>query len=234
MKHLNSGQLPGRVIGLVCGVAVLAVACASPTPSLPAPANSVTATRPSAPAVPPSTPTLANSPSPSAQITPTPTERWIELLMRMPFPYTTPLPPPTPSVLDGIYAKFEDREGTPIPCRRCPDYAPERGIWRLNLEKGVFRVYYQFWNWTSLGSFTVSGDHIAFFNDPNCYEDVGTYTWKLEEDKLTFKVIADDCAIALRAKNLTMRPWLSCQPPNREAGITDHWLKPPGCYQPTQ
>jgi len=212
MKNSAPWQFVG-LLGLACGIALLAVACSSPTAS-------------------PSLSTPANTPAPIAQITPTPTERWMELLMRMPYPYTTPLPPPTPSVLDGIYAKFEDREGTPVPCRRCPDYAPERGIWRLSLEKGVFRVFYQFWNWTSVGSYTVSGDRITFFNDPNCYEDVGIYTWKLEDGTLTFKVIADDCAIALRAKNFTMRPWLSCQPPNREAAITDHWLKPPGCYEP--
>ena len=217
MDNLRPWSCVG-LLGLVCSTAFLAAGC---TLFIPNPT-----------AVPPGAPTPTNNHVPIAHSTPTPTERWMELQLRMPYPYTTPLPPAMPSVLDGVYAKFEDREGTPIPCRRCPDYAPERGIWRMSLEKGVLRVYYQFWNWTSIGSYTVSDNRITFFNDPNCIENVGVYTWKLEEGRLILNVIADDCAIALRAKNFTMRPWLSCQPPNREAAITDHWVKPPGCYAP--
>jgi hypothetical protein len=32
-----------------------------------------------------------------------------------------------------------------------------------------------------------------------------------------------------RAMNLANLPWQSCQPPNTEAAITDHWPKPIGC-----
>jgi hypothetical protein len=39
----------------------------------------------------------------------------------------------------------------------------------------------------------------------------------------------DECAIGLRAANLSARPWSACQPPNIEAAITDHWLRPAGC-----
>jgi hypothetical protein len=45
----------------------------------------------------------------------------------------------------------------------------------------------------------------------------------------TVKVIEDECAIGLRAMNLTNLPWLSCHPPSTEAAITDHWPKPRGC-----
>jgi len=84
--------------------------------------------------------------------------------------------------------------------------------------------------WRSMGSYTVAGDRIAFFNDPVCPEFVGTYTWKLAEGKLTFQVIEDRCSASiLRAMNLTNLPWLSCQPPSTEAAITGHWPKPPGC-----
>jgi hypothetical protein len=44
-------------------------------------------------------------------------------------------------------------------------------------------------------------------------------------------VIQDDCSFKLRAANLTNMPWASCQPPNREAAISDHWIKPAGCVQ---
>jgi hypothetical protein len=47
--------------------------------------------------------------------------------------------------------------------------------------------------------------------------------------KLILNLAEDNCAIGLRAINLTKLPWLSCQPPNREAAITDHWPKPAGC-----
>ncbi len=146
-----------------------------------------------------------------------------------PYPFTTPLPPPVPTSLDGIYAKLEVREGTPVPCRRCPDYLPYGGTWTLSLDRGVYRVYFQVTDWRSVGSFSVSGDQIAFFNDPNCTDDVGTYQWKLDKGFLTLKVIQDPCMIGLRGTNFSARPWASCQPPNREAAISDHWPKPAGC-----
>jgi hypothetical protein len=169
----------------------------------------------------------ANSPSPAVQDTPA--DRWAALFQRTPFPYMTPLPPPTWTVLDGTYAKFNPRPGTPVPCRRCPDYAPEGGIWKLNFDKGIFRIFYEVTGWRSIASFTVSGDQLLLFNDANCWEVVGVYTWKLEGGQLTLQVVEDECVSGLRAMNLTELPWLSCQPPNREAAITEHWPKPTGC-----
>ena len=61
---------------------------------------------------------------------------WTELLQKKPFPDTAPLPSPGPTVLDGTYAKFDPKKTPPVPCRRCPDYVPEGGIWKLNLRKG--------------------------------------------------------------------------------------------------
>lgn len=74
-----------------------------------------------------------------------------------------------------------------------------------------------------------TADQLLLFNDPACPKAVGLYTWRLEEGTLVLEVIDDTCSIHLRAKNLAHLPWLSCQPPSIEAGITDHWLKPPGC-----
>ena len=76
--------------------------------------------------------------------TPVPTGAWAALLEKQPHPYTTPLPESSPTVLDGTYAKIEPKEGTPVPCRRCPDYLPEGGVWRLHLDRGVYRIYHQF------------------------------------------------------------------------------------------
>jgi hypothetical protein len=57
----------------------------------------------------------------------------------------------------------------------------------------------------------------------------GVYKWKLEKRILMITAVEDKCAIGLRAMSLTKLPWLSCQPPNIEAAVTDHWPKPPGC-----
>jgi hypothetical protein len=157
------------------------------------------------------------------------TDIWPELLQRTPFPFTLPLPPPKPTVIDGTYTKFETKETPPVPCRRCPDYAPEGGLWKLNLNKGVFRIFHKVTGWKDIGSYIVSGEQFILANDPVCHEVIGVYRWKLEEGKLILDVIEDKCAIGLRATNLTKLPWLSCQPPSLEAAITDHWPKPPGC-----
>jgi hypothetical protein len=158
-----------------------------------------------------------------------PSHLWAELFQRTPYPYTLPLPPAEATPLDGTYTKFETKETPPVPCRRCPDYAPEGGIWKVNFSKGVFRIFHTVTGWKDMGSFVLSGDQLTLANDPVCHEVVGVYRWKLEDGKLILTVIEDKCAIGLRAMNLTKLPWLSCQPPNREAAITDHWPKPTGC-----
>ena len=154
---------------------------------------------------------------------------WQELFQRAPYPYTLPLPPPEATTIDGTYTKFETKETPPVPCRRCPDYAPEGGIWKVNFSKGVFRIFHTVTGWKDMGSFILSGDQLTLANDPVCHEVIGVYRWKLEDGKLILTVIEDKCAIGLRAMNLTKLPWLSCQPPNREAAITGHWQKPAGC-----
>ena len=205
MKSKHYGLL--SLLAIMAMVLLIAIACSSPTPSSQ-----------------PSTPYTA-----ATQAAPAPTDVWSYLLQRTPYPFTTPLPPPVASVLDGTYAKFDLVEATPIPCRRCPDYFPYHGTWKLSLDNGIFRILHQDTGWRSYASFTVSGDRILFFNDGNCPDSVGVYTWKLEKGALILTVIEDDCAIGLRARNLTSQPWPSCQPPNREAAITGDWPEPPGC-----
>jgi len=154
---------------------------------------------------------------------------WTELLQRTPFPFRTALPPPNSTPIDGTYTKFETKETPPVPCRRCPDYAPEGGIWKLNFDKGIFRIFHTVTEWKDIGSYVVSGDRLTLANDPVCHEMFGVYKWKLEKGILMITLVEDKCAIGLRAMNLTKLPWLSCRPPNIEAAVTDHWPKPPGC-----
>ncbi|MDI6765117.1 MAG: hypothetical protein QME83_19115 [Thermodesulfobacteriota bacterium] len=168
-------------------------------------------------------------PNTSSAADPSSAEIWSELLQRTPFPFRMPLPPPNSTPIDGTYTKFETKETDPVPCRRCPDYAPEGGIWKLNFDKGVFRIFHTVTGWKDIGSYVVSGDQLTLANDPVCHEMFGVYKWKLEKGILMITAVEDKCAIGLRAMNLTKLPWLSCRPPNIEAAVTDHWPKPPGC-----
>jgi len=76
--------------------------------------------------------------TPPAEGTAAPADGWSALLRQTPFPYTTPLPPAEPTALDGTYVKFNPKPGTPVPCRRCPEYLPEGGIWKLQFDNGIF------------------------------------------------------------------------------------------------
>lgn len=159
-------------------------------------------------------------------------ERWAELFDRTPYPFTTPLPSSRNSAIDGTYIKIDPRTATPFPCRRCPDYAMEGGLWKINFDDGIFRIIYSVNGWRSLVSFTVSDDRLTLFNDPNCIHDVGIYTWRLEEGKLILTEIDDICSIHLRAENLSNQPWLSCQPPSVVDLVTGNWQAPAGCEEP--
>jgi hypothetical protein len=177
------------------------------------------------PPAPTSSPVKTSTPAMSA----TPTDVWQALLEHTPVAWTTPLPPEQATILDSTYVKLDPRIATPFPCKRCPDYALEGGLWKLLLSKGVFKIYYTMNGWRSLGSYTVSGNKLYLFNDPYCNRDVGIYKWELEDGVLTLMEVEDPCSQGLRAANLTFQPWLSCRPPNHEAMITDHWQKPTGC-----
>ncbi len=170
-------------------------------------------------------PTVA--PAPSAQATPT--DIWKALLERTPYPYMTPLPPAHVTPLDGTYVKEEQQIGERVHCRRCPDWGHDGGAWKLRFDKGIFIVLHVETGWRGLGSYSVSGDRVMLFNDPVCGDSVGEYVWTRAKGVLTFQEIKDECFIHLRAQNLMWQPWLSCQPPNVEAAVTDHWLKPNGC-----
>jgi hypothetical protein len=83
----------------------------------------------------------------------------------------------------------------------------------LSLQGGVFRITNEVReagaiDWRSVGNHTVAGDKIVFFNDPNCPQTRGTYTWTATGALLTFKVVDDGCAFGgLRWRYLTALPW---------------------------
>lgn len=183
-------------------------------------------------------PPLITTPAPAAPVfvtpLPTPSDPWLALLQRKAYPYSRPLPAEQPTALDGVYVKIDPRTTPHVHCLRCPDYVPEGGLWKLQFHNGVFHIYYPATGWRSLGSYAVVGDRVELFNDPNCTDLIGTYAWRLDGGELVLEAIGDDCAIRMRAANLSDMPWQSCQPPNREAAVTDHWSKPVGCDQSTQ
>jgi hypothetical protein len=158
-----------------------------------------------------------------------PREVWSELLLRHPYPHLIPLPEAKRSDLDGTYTKVVVAKAERVHCLRCPDYAPEGGVWKLNLGQGVFRIFNPESGWKSIGTYIVAGDRILLVNDPTCIDALGLYRWRLDEGRLVLEVLDDPCAIKLRAMNLTQQPWLPCRPPNIEAAVTEHWLKPEGC-----
>ncbi len=141
-------------------------------------------------------------------------EAWSDLLQKKPHPYTTPLPPEKTTAIDGTYSKFDPREGTRPFCVRCMPYPAEGGVWMLQLNEGIFRIFStrSLNGWRSFGSFTVSEDRMVLFNDPNCHETVGTYTWKLEDGQLVLEVIEDECADGWRAITFTNYPWVLDNP----------------------
>ena len=155
-------------------------------------------------------------------------DKWNDLLKRSPYVYTIPVVSEN-TLIEGTYVKKAKKEGAIVPCRRCPDWVPNPGIWKLNLSKGVYRIINTKTGWKSIGTYIISGDRIIFANDPCCIYGVGVYSWTLKEGKLELKIIDDPCAIKLRGKNLTEVIWSSCQPPNVEAAISTHWPKPKGC-----
>jgi len=157
------------------------------------------------------------------------TGMWAELLQRVPFPYLIPLPEPKRTDLDGTYTKVVVSTSERVHCLRCPDYAPEGGLWKLSFDRGVFRIFHPESGWKSIATVIVAGDRMVLANDPTCIDEIGVYKWRLEKEQLTIEVIDDPCAIKLRAMNLTRQPWMSCRPPNVEAAVTEHWPRPQGC-----
>jgi len=154
---------------------------------------------------------------------------WSELLQKTPFPHTAPLPARVRTALDGTYTKLDPKKAPPVPCRRCPDHVPQGGIWKLNVDKDIFRIFHESTGWRSIASFVVDGNRVQVCKEPCCIEVKGFYRWTLAQGHLNLQVVENKCAIRQRAKNLTKLPWLSCQPPSMEAGSSGHWDKPPGC-----
>jgi len=143
--------------------------------------------------------------------TPDVNERWVELQEHVPYPFARPLPPTQATPLDGTYVKVETGGQVHWPCRRCPDFKPEDGLWKIRFNRGVFHIYFPTGDWASTSSYAVAGDRLELFNDPSCIDEIGTYRWRMEDaGQLVLEVEDDSCAIEQRAWNLTSIPWQPC------------------------
>jgi hypothetical protein len=158
----------------------------------------------------------------SHPVTASPTNVWDAFQQSMPYAYFTPLPETVESPLDGIYTKVNQSWPQWWRCMRCADYRAAGGIWKLQFDKGVMRIYYEVNDWRSIASYTVSGDQLFIFNDPYCPENTGKYKWSIENGGLNLETVDDPCAFDLRAENLTQQSWQACT--DQGEGVS-----PPGC-----
>lgn len=165
------------------------------------------------------------APDVGASPTATPTGIWAALLQRSPIAYSTPQPDPVLTPIDGTYAKLDESWPQWWLCRRCADYRPAGGLWRLQFDRGVMRIYYDVTGWRSLASYSVDEDQLYLFNDAYC-PDVGVYSWRRTGDSLALEVVQDGCFFDLRGENLSGQVWENCAPAAGQAS------SPPGCTDP--
>ena len=175
------------------------------------------------------------APSPAPTINQTgstalvPTSAWNALLQATPFAYYTPLPEPASSAIDGTYTKVDQSWPQWWRCMRCADYRVAGGIWRLQFDQGVMRIFYEVNNWRSIASYSISNDRLFIFNDPYCPEHTGEYKWSREEGGLNLEVVQDACAFELRAENLSKQSWQACpdSDSSNSSAVTNESV--PGC-----
>jgi hypothetical protein len=170
-----------------------------------------------------SIPTETGTPMPIVTRTPTPTldatptTLWDGLLSHEPISYLeTPLAPAQASPIDGLYGRLLDIPPQWWRCLRCADYRIAGGLWRLQFDKGVMRIYYALNSWRAIASFTVEGDRLFIFNDSTCIQP-GEYKWSLANGSLHLEPVGEDnCYFGLRGKNLSDGNWQLC-PADRNA-----------------
>src|SRR5262245_52356231 len=83
----------------------------------------------------------------------TPLGVWETLLQSTPFPHLLPLPEAAPTALDGTFAKVDPSPPQWWTCYRCADYRPMGGIWRIQFDRGVMRIFYEVTSWKSIASY---------------------------------------------------------------------------------
>lgn len=132
-----------------------------------------------------------------------------------PYPFTTPIPPREPTAIDGTYLRIMLLSdvggpvvGLPYRCLRCIPYRVDPGITTLIFYEGRYFLHHRLSGFKALGHYTVDGDRIRLFNDPNCSGTAGIYRWDLDGRNLAFHVVEDPCPFDNeRSTDLTVRSW---------------------------
>lgn len=144
-------------------------------------------------------------------------ERRDELTPEMePYPFATPIPARQPTAIDGTYLRIMSLDdvggpvvGLPYRCLRCIPYRVDPGITTLIFYEGRYFLHHRLSGFKALGHYTVEGDRIRLFNDPNCSGTPGIYRWELAGRDLTFRVVDDPCPFDdERSGDLTVRSWI--------------------------
>ena len=143
-------------------------------------------------------------------------ERRDELTPEMePYPFTTPIPPRVPTAIDGTYLRIMAIDdvggpivGLPYRCLRCIPYRVDPGLTALIFYEGRYFLHHHLSGFKARGHYTVDGDRLLLFNDPNCSSTPGTYRWRLDGRSLSFRVVDDPCAFDdERSGDLMVRAW---------------------------
>lgn len=132
-----------------------------------------------------------------------------------PYPYTTPIPPREPTAIDGTYVRIMSLQdvggpvvGLPYRCLRCIPYRVDPGTTTLILFEGRYFLHHYLSGFKALGHYTVDGDAIHLFNDPNCSSMAGDYRWQMDGRDLTFETVSDPCVFGdERSHDLTLSSW---------------------------
>lgn len=162
-------------------------------------------------------PVVSRTPTPTLNVTPT--TLWDGLVSHYPISYIgTPLAPAEASPIDGLYGRLVDAPPQWWRCLRCADYRLAGGLWRLQFDKGVMRIYYTLNAWRAIASFRVEGDRLFVFNDSTCIQP-GEYTWAVSNGSLHLTPVGkDDCYFGLRSENLSTGDWQLCPGDRNAAG----------------
>lgn len=125
------------------------------------------------------------------------------------------MPPRAATPIDGTYVRIVSLAdvggpliGLPYRCLRCPPYRVDPGLTTLIFYEGRYFLHHQLSGFKALGHYTIDGDRIRMFNDPNCSGMAGEYSWRLQGGALAFQPIDDTCAFGNeRAHDLTVVSW---------------------------
>lgn len=142
-------------------------------------------------------------------------EREIRDPRLLPYPFMSPTPPPVVTDVDGTYMRTltladvgGPRVGLPYRCLRCPPFRIDAGVSTLILHQGAYYLNHQLSTFRTMGSYVVDGDRITLFNDVNCPQTPGVYTWTRRGRAFTLRVVEDDCPFdGERADDLTLTSW---------------------------